>query len=324
MKKSISRCLGITRNLHRCKRARNEWSLFCSEHSRQWLVWVSFIIFTVMAGTIQIVQAIYIDRPSANIASHTLSDKTLHASVLIVYYNRDDMSDYKYCIMRNQQFTPSARKGYYNLIEQIYTSCAVRGCCTETPPNYDVFQLYDNQRKLYIDRDNYNSIINNDNDGNFNLFLLDKRWADKEQWIGKGSLESLYDLLVDKKKHGFLPFEVKEKYTIFNMVLLYKDTRTGKANNCFLFIDKQHRLTMPYMPEDSMLDSLVASCPGLSTTEKRSKIYFSGKRALSSKDNCDGLLVYYGDIKPADFSARSFEEYWSRKIETTGGANNTK
>src|SRR4051794_25740048 len=45
----MQRCLGITRNLHRCGRVGN-WRIFCHEHRRQPLVWLSFILFTVVGG----------------------------------------------------------------------------------------------------------------------------------------------------------------------------------------------------------------------------------------------------------------------------------
>jgi hypothetical protein len=53
MEISMRRCLGITRNLHRCGRI-GAWRLFCYEHRWQPLVWLSFIVFTVAAGTAQL------------------------------------------------------------------------------------------------------------------------------------------------------------------------------------------------------------------------------------------------------------------------------
>ena len=53
----MKRCLGITRNLTRCNRM-GEWKLFCEEHKRQPLVWVIFIVFTVIAGTASIYSAL--------------------------------------------------------------------------------------------------------------------------------------------------------------------------------------------------------------------------------------------------------------------------
>ena len=47
------RCFGITRNLNRCSRTGN-WLLFCEEHSRQWIGWLFFLIFTVGGGTASI------------------------------------------------------------------------------------------------------------------------------------------------------------------------------------------------------------------------------------------------------------------------------
>jgi hypothetical protein len=53
----VARCFGITRNLNRCNRT-GEWDLFCKEHRRQPLVWLVFIIFTVVAGAASIYSAL--------------------------------------------------------------------------------------------------------------------------------------------------------------------------------------------------------------------------------------------------------------------------
>jgi hypothetical protein len=49
----MRRCLGITRNLHRCGRT-GDWRWFCHEHRQQPIVWLSFIVFTVAAGGAQL------------------------------------------------------------------------------------------------------------------------------------------------------------------------------------------------------------------------------------------------------------------------------
>lgn len=54
-------CLGITRNLNRCNRI-GDWKFFCAEHRLQPVVWVTFIIFTVIAGGASIYSAL---RPSS-------------------------------------------------------------------------------------------------------------------------------------------------------------------------------------------------------------------------------------------------------------------
>lgn len=54
----MRQCFGITRNLTRCNRVGN-WKLFCLEHQRQPLVWLSFIIFTVAAGIASIYSALH-------------------------------------------------------------------------------------------------------------------------------------------------------------------------------------------------------------------------------------------------------------------------
>src|SRR5438270_3664680 len=45
----MHRCCGLTRTLHQCSRTGN-WRFFCGDHHRQPLVWISFLIFTVVAG----------------------------------------------------------------------------------------------------------------------------------------------------------------------------------------------------------------------------------------------------------------------------------
>lgn len=47
------RCCGLTKNLCRCGRIGN-WRFFCDEHSRQPLVWLFVVIFTVAGGAASI------------------------------------------------------------------------------------------------------------------------------------------------------------------------------------------------------------------------------------------------------------------------------
>jgi hypothetical protein len=53
----LRRCFGITRNLTRCNREGN-WKLFCKEHQKQPVVWVTFLVFTVFAGSASIYSAL--------------------------------------------------------------------------------------------------------------------------------------------------------------------------------------------------------------------------------------------------------------------------
>lgn len=50
----MGRCWGIITNLRRCRR-KGDWLLFCHDHKRQWLIWVSFLVFTVGGGLASIV-----------------------------------------------------------------------------------------------------------------------------------------------------------------------------------------------------------------------------------------------------------------------------
>ncbi|EGQ8020001.1 hypothetical protein KIN38_22450 [Vibrio sp. B511a] len=52
--KRNQRCFGRNSNRSRCGR-HGEWRFFCSEHKNQWLGWLAFLIFTVLAGTASIV-----------------------------------------------------------------------------------------------------------------------------------------------------------------------------------------------------------------------------------------------------------------------------
>ncbi len=47
----MGRCWGLTRNFNRCLRV-GEWKLFCSEHKKQPIVWMGFLIFTVGVGVL--------------------------------------------------------------------------------------------------------------------------------------------------------------------------------------------------------------------------------------------------------------------------------
>lgn len=45
----MRRCWGLTRNLHQCGRY-GEWRFFCPEHRLQPLIWISFVVFTVLGS----------------------------------------------------------------------------------------------------------------------------------------------------------------------------------------------------------------------------------------------------------------------------------
>jgi hypothetical protein len=51
------KCLGLTRNLRRCNR-QGSWRFFCHDHSKQPLIWLGFLIFTVGGGTASILSYI--------------------------------------------------------------------------------------------------------------------------------------------------------------------------------------------------------------------------------------------------------------------------
>jgi hypothetical protein len=51
--KKNRKCHGRKSNLHRCRRT-GDWLLFCEDHSRQWVSWLSVLVFTIIAGTASI------------------------------------------------------------------------------------------------------------------------------------------------------------------------------------------------------------------------------------------------------------------------------
>jgi len=51
--KNNQRCFGRNSNLSRCGRS-GEWRFFCFDHKNQWVGWLVFLIFTVLAGTASI------------------------------------------------------------------------------------------------------------------------------------------------------------------------------------------------------------------------------------------------------------------------------
>lgn len=52
--KRNQRCFGRNANHFRCGR-HGDWRFFCSEHKNQWLRWLAFLIFTVLAGAASII-----------------------------------------------------------------------------------------------------------------------------------------------------------------------------------------------------------------------------------------------------------------------------
>ena len=65
---NMRRCFGINRNFHRCSR-KGKWRFFCSDHSRQPLIWLSFLLFTVL-GSIASMQSAWW-RKQAPINTHS-------------------------------------------------------------------------------------------------------------------------------------------------------------------------------------------------------------------------------------------------------------
>ncbi len=48
-----NRCFGFTRNCRLCSR-KGDWSFFCADHKLQWIKWLIFLVFTVIAGSASI------------------------------------------------------------------------------------------------------------------------------------------------------------------------------------------------------------------------------------------------------------------------------
>lgn len=74
------RCLGINRNLHRCNRS-NEGHLFCYDHRRQPIVWICFIVFTVIAGCASIYSAFQGAIPDKTSDMSVVENKNTHVTV---------------------------------------------------------------------------------------------------------------------------------------------------------------------------------------------------------------------------------------------------
>lgn len=69
----MGRCWGLNRNLRRCGRV-IEAEHFCHDHRRQPLIWASFLLFTVLAGSASIYSALRPSKEHNIIVSPTITD----------------------------------------------------------------------------------------------------------------------------------------------------------------------------------------------------------------------------------------------------------
>jgi len=75
------KCLGLNRNFRRCGRKNeNIRGLFCSDHSRQPLAWLAFLVFTVFGGTASILSYIRPNQPIVNQTAPRLAETSLGQS----------------------------------------------------------------------------------------------------------------------------------------------------------------------------------------------------------------------------------------------------
>jgi hypothetical protein len=67
------RCWGITATWRRCARSGN-WLLFCPDHRWQWTGWLSFLVFTVFAGSLGIWSDLFPNVPADKYSGVLLPD----------------------------------------------------------------------------------------------------------------------------------------------------------------------------------------------------------------------------------------------------------
>jgi hypothetical protein len=68
----VNRCWGLTKNFNRCGR-KGDWRLFCEEHQKQPLGWIIFLIFSVEAGSLTILDHIPYHSPLARNLKNSIS-----------------------------------------------------------------------------------------------------------------------------------------------------------------------------------------------------------------------------------------------------------
>ena len=90
----MTRCWGITRNLHRCNRT-GDWEFFCHEHNRQWIVWLFSLVFTVLAGTLTIANyfSSSSETPKVDAKQGVAAGRDIKGSTITIAPLREDTHD---------------------------------------------------------------------------------------------------------------------------------------------------------------------------------------------------------------------------------------
>lgn len=86
----MRKCRGFTSNLRGCARE-GDWLIFCHDHKYQWILWLSFLVFTVGGGTASILG--YIDSDNSQVISEDTSNKKLASNAFKAGYSFSKVFD---------------------------------------------------------------------------------------------------------------------------------------------------------------------------------------------------------------------------------------
>jgi hypothetical protein len=103
-----SRCWRLTANLGRCAR-RGDWRLFCADHRRQWLLWLSFFVFTAVAGSLQIYSALFRAAAPGRPSPHSRFHALLFASCNELRANEEFLLDLRSMLQKPKSHFPLGR-----------------------------------------------------------------------------------------------------------------------------------------------------------------------------------------------------------------------
>lgn len=172
----MRRCLGITRNLTRCNR-QGEWPLFCPEHRRQPLVWLSFIIFTVIGGIASIYsvfQPTRTDLRQNSIPNPIISQPTASAKVVPIPKSKSHVA-----ADDRKENNSNAENKTTNKARPIIVLCHTGISVTkasETALHFDIPYCSGKNTNAYNVKLEVYTIFKTDN--GFNVFPLDEKFPD--------------------------------------------------------------------------------------------------------------------------------------------------
>jgi len=119
----LGRCFGITRNVRRCGRF-GGWRFFCDDHRFQPLIWLSFLIFTVVAGTASIYSGFFTSKletpplSQPQLQALTKLDELLNAPDEAALRGKFGFSEMVYANIRITKSGLSLKRGYTNADRQ--------------------------------------------------------------------------------------------------------------------------------------------------------------------------------------------------------------